>query len=85
MAKKIAALLFKLESVNVDPTQYKPFSHTLTSDNVYVQIDIPEEELVAVNEGRIVITLGGLSTVLTSVAEAVDEVSDAFRKSKFKS
>lgn len=80
---KTQRILFKLEEVTVDRTQYKPYNHKLVGQDVFVALDIPADEAEVGKNGEVIITLGGLSSVLSMVADAVDEVQQDY-VNKFK-
>ncbi len=75
---KIIPLRFRLESVSPQREQYKPYAYSLVSDNVYVEIDVSADVVVDKdNSGDVVLNLEGFKVILSSLANAVEEVHEA--------
>lgn len=74
-AKKIIRL--KVETIAPDPNQYKPLSPVLVPDNLYLQVSIPKEEVIGVNEGgEMTITLDGFKALLKEVSHKLYETHE---------
>ena len=83
MSKKIKMVRFQVAQLNVDPTQYKPYSHTLLAENVFVEIPVDEDEIVKYEAGKqTVLTLDGLTAILETLGTAVATMSESVRQSK---
>ena len=82
MASKIKMVRFQVAQINVDPTQYKPYSNTLTAENVFVDIPVPDDE-VTQDGKQIVLTVDGLSALLCEVGTSIATMAGEVRKSTF--
>ena len=77
----MAKVLAKVERVTADRTNYKQYSPQLVFDDVYVEIEVPESEVVsAVNVPGKILTLKGFTVLLDTVATAVDQMHSAYQK-----
>jgi len=82
MAKDIVVIRAKLESATPDRTQYKPYSPTLTFENVYVEIPVPVENAMLVEKGgKIVLDVDGLAIILDVVATAIEKMNTKYTQS----
>lgn len=81
MAKK-AFVRAKLESLTVDRHQYKPYVTSLLPTNVYVEIEVPVDDVVDTFEvdgsNAMVLNLHGFTAVLSEVANVIDTMHDEY-------
>lgn len=80
-SSKVRNVRFAVTQLNVEPNQYKPYLSTLTADNVFVDIPVPEEEVIAYGK-QIVLTVDGLSAILCEIGTSIANMADEVRKSK---
>ena len=70
----------QLKSIWPDRTQYKPYAYNLEMQNVYVDIDVPDEDVILLDhilldkEGpdEYVLNLNGMTCLLGTIADAID-------------
>jgi len=69
----------QLKSIWPDRTQYKPYAYNLEMENVWVEIDIPKEDVTVTDhiEGgestlQTTLTLNGFTCLLGNIADAID-------------
>jgi hypothetical protein len=79
----------QLKSIWPDRTQYKPYAYNLEMQDVFVEIEIPEEggkkiEIVPAEGGVediVVLNLDGFSCLLGQVADSLDKLHGQYLKS----
>lgn len=81
-AKKTQTILFKLDYIITDRTEYKPYIAQLSGENIFVAVNVPEEE-VSSEPKRTVLTVDGLAVVLDKVATAIETMNEQHRLKKF--
>jgi len=76
----------QLKSIWPDRTQYKPYAYNLEMQDVFVEVDIPDENVTEgvetwtdvngnVNERKsYTLDLNGMTCLLGSIADAIDEM-----------
>ena len=79
--KKLVKVRAKLESMTPDRTQWKPYSTTLTFDNVFVDIEVPAE-LVSKEGSKLILEADGVSVLIDVYATAIEEMNTRWTKSK---
>ena len=63
-------------------TQYKPYDYELDfagdSDEprIYVEIDVPDADIIEQTGQKVVLNLSGLNHVLTVTADSIDKIND---------
>jgi hypothetical protein len=65
----------QLKSIWPDRTQYKPYAYNLEMENVYVEIDVPDDDVEEIEIGEEkghVLTLNGMTCLLGTIADAID-------------
>ena len=65
----------QLKSIWPDRTQYKPYAYNLEMQDVFVEVDVPEDELKTTTKGDITettLTLNGFTCLLGNIADAID-------------
>ena len=68
--------------ITSDRQQYKPYSHKLGADNLFVDVPLDEGEIIA--DGKtVVLTIDGFAAVLGEIADAIETMHEEYRKSKF--
>ena len=79
----------QLKSIWPDRTQYKPYAYNLEMDNVWVEVDVPAEDVKVINhiEGgestkQTTLTLNGFTCLLSNIADAIDTLHLASLKAK---
>lgn len=81
MAKK-AFVRARLESLAPQRQQYRPYLFNLLPTDVYVEVEIdPDTVIETWAEGQgtaMVLNLDGFKALLTKLADAVDDVHDAY-------
>jgi len=73
----MAKIRGQLKSIWPDRTQYKPYAYNLEMENVFVEVDVPEDELKTTTKGDITettLTLNGFTCLLGNIADAIDEM-----------
>lgn len=83
----------QLKSIWPDRTQYKPYAYNLEMQNVWVEIDVPDESVKVIEEygddgkgGEIltgfeyVLDLDGFSCLLGQVADSLDKLHNQYLK-----
>ena len=75
----------QLKSIWPDRTQYKPYAYNLEMQDVFVEVDVPEDELKTTMKGDITettLTLKGFTCLLGNIADAIDTLHLASLKAK---
>lgn len=75
----------QLTVVNSQRQQYKPYSYELdfTPSNIFVEIDVPEENIIDISKDKVTINADGMSFILMTLADSLDKYETArFTKSK---
>jgi len=75
----------QLKSIWPDRTQYKPYAYNLEMQDVFVEVDVPEDELKTTMKGDITettLTLNGFTCLLGNIADAIDTLHLASLKAK---
>ena len=75
----------QLKSIWPDRTQYKPYAYNLEMQDVFVEVDVPEDELKTTTKGDITettLTLNGFTCLLGNIADAIDALHLASLKQK---
>ena len=85
----MAKIRGQLKSIWPDRTQYKPYAYNLEMENVWVEVDIPDEEckvnsttyVTDVEKGAVrqditetTLTLNGFTCLLSNIADAIDDM-----------
>lgn len=74
----------KLDKIISDRNQYKPYIAELSGLNVFVDVEVPDDEAnVDTKANRVVLTVDGLAAVLGNVASALENMHEDYRKKKF--
>lgn len=81
MMAKITTIRAKVLQINVDRTQYKPYSNTLEPQDLWVEMVLPEGSVVEDTKNpetgrRVVITMDGFSVLLGQIADSIDKMHD---------
>jgi hypothetical protein len=76
MSKKETTIVAKLESVSSQRQQYKPYAYNLLPQDVYVEIPIDPDYTTKTSDGSLIISMNGFKAILSSLADAVDELHD---------
>jgi len=63
----------KIESLMPDRTNYKQYSTKYAPDNLYVDVEIPDEEVREV-ENQTILTERGLQILIGTLADVADDV-----------
>jgi hypothetical protein len=80
----------QLKSIWPDRTQYKPYAYNLEMQNVYLEVDVPDENVTVYDptliqqEGEIkyVLDLNGFTCLLGTIADAIDDLHIGALKAK---
>lgn len=79
MAKKdTVTLRFRIESIAPQRQQYRPYLFNLLPENTFLDIEVPAGGMIQDDGDFTVLNLEGFKAMLSSVADAVDEVHDAY-------
>ena len=81
----MAKIRGQLKSIWPDRTQYKPYAYNLEMQDVFVEVDVPEDELKTTTKGDITettLTLNGFTCLLGNIADAIDTLHLASLKAK---
>jgi len=81
----VAKIRGQLKSIWPDRTQYKPYAYNLEMQDVFVEVDVPEDELKTTTKGDITettLTLNGFTCLLGNIADAIDTLHLASLKAK---
>ena len=73
----------RLDHIITDRTEYKPYIAQLSGQDTYVEIDIPDKEVLEDDDTNVVITANGLAAVLGTVANSIDKMHEDYKKKKF--
>lgn len=82
----MAKVLAKVERVTADRTNYKQYSPQLVFDDVYVEIEVPEDEMrlstgvIGVGINGKILSLKGFTVLLDTVATAVDQMHSEYQR-----
>jgi ribonuclease HIII len=68
----------KLESLAPQRQQYRPYLFNLQPENVIVEIELDEHDVVSHDSEEVVVNMAGFKSLLTKLADAVEEVHDAY-------
>jgi len=80
----VESIRFKIETVEVDRTQWKPYKSNLTHPNLFVEVPLDEFEAVEITQdGGIVLSLDGLAGVMVRIADSIQKADDASRIKRF--
>lgn len=82
MPSKFKLVRFQLVQLNVDPAQYKPYSHTLTAENIFVDVPVDESEMTKTGD-QIILTVDGLVSILQYIAEPITKMDNERRAKNF--
>src|SRR5512138_3331694 len=77
MAKKLIVRA-KLESVAPQRQQYRPYLFNLQPEEVYLEMELAPDQIIEQGDGKTVINVEGFKAILASLADAVDQVHDAY-------
>jgi hypothetical protein len=80
--KEPVVIRAKIESATPDRTQWKPYSTTLTFDEVYVDIPVPADQVIEEKGGKIVLTVDGVAVMLDVYLTAIDKMNEQYTLSK---
>lgn len=72
----------KLESMTPDRTQWKPYSTTLTFEDVFVDIEVPAELVNVEKGGAVVLDVNGVAVLLDVYTTAIEKMNERWTKSK---
>ena len=75
----------QLKSIWPDRTQYKPYAYNLEMQDIFVEVDVPNEDLKTTTKGDITettLTLNGFTCLLGNIADAIDTLHLASLKAK---
>ncbi len=67
----------QLKSVWPDRTQYKPYSYNLEMQNVFVEIDVPDDHIRSIENDKetdYVLDLDGFTCLLGTIADGLDRM-----------
>jgi len=73
----VAKIRGQLKSIWPDRTQYKPYAYNLEMQDVFVEVDVPDEDLKTTMKGDITettLTLVGFTCLLSNIADAIDDM-----------
>ena len=73
----MAKIRGQLKSIWPDRTQYKPYAYNLEMQDVFVEVDVPDEDLKTTMKGDITettLTLVGFTCLLSNIADAIDDM-----------
>lgn len=80
-------VLGKVAWITAERINYKPYSPRLSFDNVYVEVEIPDEQIRQqqlypdVPDSNInILTLDGFTVLLNSVATSIDKMHSAYMR-----
>lgn len=77
----MAKIISKVERITADRTNYKQYSPQLAFDRLLVELEVPDGEVLHQDEtGACIITLKGFTVLLDTVATAVDNMHDAYKR-----
>ncbi len=68
----------RLESLAPQRQQYKPYAFNLQPENVIVEIELDEHDVVSHDSEEVVVNMAGFKSLLTKIADAVEEIHDAY-------
>ena len=77
----MAKVLAKVERVTADRTNYKQYSPQLVFEELYVEIEMPDDGVIPNEKAPgTILTLKGFTVLLDTVATAVDQMHSAYQK-----
>jgi hypothetical protein len=73
MAEKTVRISMKWTQCNTDPIQYKPLSPTLLPENVWIEVEIPDNPkyVVRVTDKDVILTPDGMALAMQNLAKAI--------------
>lgn len=77
MAKKYIVRA-KLESVAPQRQQYRPYLFDLQPQDVYLELEMTPDQIIEQDGEKTVINVEGFKAILASLADAVDQIHDAY-------
>jgi hypothetical protein len=70
---KITTIRAKVVRISTDRTQYAPYKYDLEPENLYVELIVPEGNIVH-KDKEVVVELEGFSLLLGSIADSIDSM-----------
>ena len=72
----------KIQTLMPDRTTYKQYGTTYQPENLYVEVEIPDEEVVEKDSTRTTLTERGTQLLMSKLADIADTADEKFRHSK---
>lgn len=69
---KIVKFKAKVSMIAPQRAQYRPYLYELLPDNLFVEVVVPNEDVVESKDGEIVLTMDGFSATLGRIADSLD-------------
>lgn len=79
--KTVVAIRMKLEEVTASREQFKPYAYKLTGENIFVDVELPVDEIVETGAKITVITPDGLATLMGKVSAAIQKMHNKYTQS----
>lgn len=78
----MSTVLFKLDHIIADRTEYKKYIAQLSGENIYVQVDLDDKEVNRTKD-KVVLTTKGLTAVMNIIATEIETMHEAHNKKKY--
>ena len=72
----------KVQTLAPDRTNYKQYGTTYAPDNLYVEVEISDEEVIEKDSTRTLLTERGMQLLMGKLADLADKVDESYRHSK---
>lgn len=87
MPGKVKTVRLVLSEIVADRLQYKPYTAHLNSPEekpIFVDIEVPESEVVLDEKDRVVITSDGLAAIMGKVATSIENMHNDYITKTYK-
>lgn len=72
----------KIQTLAPDRTNYKQYGTVYAPEDLYVEVEIPDEEVIEKDSTRTLLTERGMQLLMGKLADLADKVDESYRHSK---